>query len=989
VFAWFVIVPAAAYAQASIAGVVKDTSGAVLPGVTVEAASPALIEKVRTAVTDGTGQFKIENLRPGTYTVSFALAGFNTVKRDGIELTGTAVALVNADLRVGAIEETITVTGEVPIVDVQSTVSQRVLNREVLEALPSSRAPAQVAGLTPNVTASTHDVGGTAGDGSSRGGITARGNGDSRILIGGLMTQTGSGTSHGIYNMEAYQEVVVDTGAVSAEYYTGGVRINFIPRDGGNTYSGSVLTAFANKSMAGSNFTQELKDAGLRAPTSIKQLLDINPSFGGPLKRDTLWFHVAGRYNRAYNYASINFNKNAGNPNVWTYEPDLSREPAATENWLWNGNARLTWQATPRNKFAGFYDSSKVCDCPRTLSATTSPEANIGAYNINPRRFFTGEWSSPVNSHLLLEASFVHIYSDAYRARVNPYFSPSPMPLIQVQEQSTGISYRGTASANESINTPTQLRGVASYVTGAHAFKVGFNWGTVNQSRETFSTDAPLIYRLNNGVPNRLTEFSTPFTAYVEGVESAVFVQDRWTVRRFTLSGGVRYDRFVDSFPEQTIGPGNFTPNRNILFPEKDGVRWNDIEPRLGMAIDLFGNGRTAVKATLNKYLGGDGSGGPFGIGAAPGNNMVTSTTRSWNDANRNFVPDCDLTSPLANGECQAMANADFGTVRSTLAYDPDLMTGWGKRSNNWQFSTGVQHEVLPRVSVSADYWRTWFGNIVVVDHRNYDASDFDQFSIKAPVDPRLPGGGGNTISGLYDLKPAAFGRPASGLVTTSGKYGKMIEHWNGVDLNVSARPRNGVLLQGGTTTQRQTTDTCGVVSQVAAEPPPDRGGSPPTYNPGGVIAGTSNITSSQFCHVQGTFLTQVKFLASYTIPTIDLLVSASLQNLPGPEILATYTATNAIVSPSLGRNLAGGAANVPVALIAARSMYGERMNQLDVRFGKILKFGQTRANVGFDIYNALNSNSVLSLNDAFASWQQPTSILNARFAKVVFQLNF
>ena len=335
------------------------------------------------------------------------------------------------------------------------------------------------------------------------------------------------------------------------------------------------------------------------------------------------------------------------------------------------------------------------------------------------------------------------------------------------------------------------------------------------------------------------------------------------------------------------------------------------------------------------------------------------------------------------------MANSDFGTVRSTLAYDPDLMTGWGKRSNNWQFSTGVQHELLPRVSVSVDYWRTWFGNNVVVAHQNYSESDFDVFSITAPVDPRLPGGGGNVISGLYDLKPAAFGKPAGALVTTADKYGSMIEHWNGFDLNFNARPRSGMLLQGGTTTQRQTTDTCDVVTKVAAEPPPDRGGAPPTYNPGGVIPGSSNLTSSAFCHVQGTLLTQVKFLASYTIPRIDVRVSASLQNLPGPEISATYTATNAIVNPSLKRNLAGGASNVPVALIEPRSMYGERMNQVDIRFGKILRFGQTRANVGLDIYNALNSNSVLSLNDAFASWLQPTSILNARFAKVVFQLEF
>src|SRR6187397_1743776 len=140
------------YAQASIAGVVKDTSGAVLPGVTVEAASPALLEKLRSAITDGTGQYKIENLRPGVYTVTFTLAGFNTVKREGVELSGTFTATVPADMRVGAVEETITVTSQAAIVDVQSTTSERVITQQILDAIPAARIPARMAELAPNVT---------------------------------------------------------------------------------------------------------------------------------------------------------------------------------------------------------------------------------------------------------------------------------------------------------------------------------------------------------------------------------------------------------------------------------------------------------------------------------------------------------------------------------------------------------------------------------------------------------------------------------------------------------------------------------------------------------------------------------------------------------------------------------------------------------------------------------------------------------------------
>jgi hypothetical protein len=357
---------------------------------------------------------------------------------------------------------------------------------------------------------------------------------------------------------------------------------------------------------------------------------------------------------------------------------------------------------------------------------------------------------------------------------------------------------------------------------------------------------------------------------------------------------------------------------------------------------------------------------------------IASEVRRSWSDANRDFVPDCDLTNPASNGECGAMSNRDFGNPLSVLTYDPDLTKGWSKRFSNWQVSTGVQQEILPRVSVGVEYWRTWFGNFPVVDHRGFDPGDFDAYSITAPRDPRLPGGGGHVIPGLFDVKPEAFGRPLNGFVTLADKFGKQIERWNGVDVTFSARPRNGVLLQGGTTTQRRSTNTCEVVTHVSPEPPPERGGGLPDYNP-----------SRHFCDIEGTFLTQLKALGSVTIPRVDVQVTASLQNLPGPEILATYTASNAEVARTLGRNLAGGARNVEIPLVEPRSMYGERMNQLDLRIGKILRFGRTRTTVSLDLYNALNTNAVLDLNEAFERWQRPLAILNARFAKVVFQLNF
>jgi hypothetical protein len=313
------------------------------------------------------------------------------------------------------------------------------------------------------------------------------------------------------------------------------------------------------------------------------------------------------------------------------------------------------------------------------------------------------------------------------------------------------------------------------------------------------------------------------------------------------------------------------------------------------------------------------------------------------------------------------VANTDFGGVRPGATYDPYLLRGWNKRNYNWEFSAGVQHELLPRVAMDVSYFRKWFGNLVVTDNLVVSPGDYDRFSITAPVDPRLPGGGGNVISGLYDLNPSKFGLPASNFVTLSDKYGKQTQNWQGVDVNVNLRPASGVLLQGGTSTGRQVTDNCEILAKL------------PELSPVGL----------PYCHVVPLFLTQVKFLGFYTIPRVDVQVSGAFQSLPGPQIAANYNAPNALVAPSLGRSLSGNAANVTVNLVAPGAMFGDRLNQLDLRFSKIFRTGRASTRFNVDVYNALNSNAVLQLNNNFGAWQQPTTILLARFVKLGVQFDF
>ncbi len=963
------IVPATAYAQASLTGLVSDTSGAVLPGVTVEAASPALIEQVRVAVTDGTGQYRIVDLRPGAYTVTFTLPGFATVLREGIELTGTFVATVNAELRVGTLEETITVTGESPLVDVQSVTSQDVFDDEVLNVLPTGRQTWSFVSALPGVVDTSGDVGGLMGEGTGggRGGVQTRGVDDIQMLVGGVSIKTStSSAAAAILNIGAYEEVAVDTGGLGTERSEGGARMNFIPREGGNTFSGQFFSNFATSGMQGDNVTQDLLDRGLRAPNSLKKLWEFNPGVGGPIIQDRVWFHYSARHAGAQQNVQQFFNKNAGNPDVWTYEADTSRQ-FANENTIRNyANVRFTWQATQKHKFGFTFDGNSGYDI-RSGGPRNAPEAHMSQHvDMTPRNRFFVDWTAPVTNRILLQSTITRYWSLTARPRENLYFPRSSVPLIEVREQSTGLRFRGTSAAHRTLQN--HIRGVSSisYVTGAHGFKAGVEYGGNGHDEERFSPDAPMEFRFRNGVPNRITLHARPFTQLTQNREAGAYVQDRWTINRLTLNGGFRYTYYTTYFPETFLGPGQFTPDRGVVFPKTDGVTWHDLGATGGMAFDLTGDGRTALKVNLGKFLPQSVLRGDLGRGMAPVARIVTSTTRSWRDRNGDFVPDCDLINPRRNGECGSMRNSNFGSVQPGLTIDPDVTNGWGKTpEQHWQFSASVQREILPRVSAEVTYWRTWYGNFLVEDDRAVSPADFDQFSITAPVDPRLPGGGGNVLGGLYDINEETFGAASDELLTFASKFGKQTEHWNGIDLSLSARPGPGVTLRGGTSTWRRSTNDCDVVTKVD--------------NP-----------STLFCDVRGTFLNQFKFLASYVVPRIDLQVTGYFKSTPGPEILAEYTARNSEVRPSLGRSLAGGERNVDVPLIEPRSMYGDRRHQLDLRIGKILRFGRTTVTPTFDLYNALNASTVLELRAVFGrSWLRPDGILPARFAKVGLNITF
>jgi hypothetical protein len=955
-----------AQSGSSIAGVVKDTTGAVMPGVTVEAASPALIEKVRTAVTDAAGQYKIVNLVPGTYTVTFTLTGFNTVKREGIELTAAFTANINADLKVGSLEETITVSGQAPTVDVQNVRQQQVMTRDILNAIPAGmKSTGQIGVLIPGVTSTSQDVGGTQ---FSAVGLAIHGSrlNEQAALYDGMPFNNGQGRGGQFVaittNDATVQEMAIETAGLSAEAEASGVKINLVPRDGGNTFAGLVIGSYTSHSLQSTNLNASLQARGLTSSPTVNNAYDIDPAFGGPIIRDKLWFWGSVRaQNTEQTLAGIYFNLT---PTGHAYTPDLSR-PATNSEKNQNASLRLTWQVSPKNK-VNLQHQNAGQQRPYygySLGQLTSAPEAVYTSKSQPMYQSQATWNSPLTGKVLLEAGALYNEKNFWTA---PQAENAPG---QVAYNDLGTGYRWGnygSTYGDNLGKNFNMRFAASYVTGSHAFKAGVSFMKLWAQTGANVVNDGMTVQLLNGAPRQVTVWATPFTFYENlSANWGLFAQDQWTVRRLTINAGVRFDALEDVVPAQTLGPGPQVPTRNLTFPEVDGVpKWRDTTPRLGVAWDVFGTGKTAVKFAVGKYLEAPNP-ASFSRLANPAGGLVQSATRSWNDANGDFVPQA--------GELGPINPTNFGSTVVSSRYDDSVLS---RRIYNWEISAQAQHEIVSRVSVNAGYFRRWYGNLRVTDNLALTPANFSPYQVTAPVDSRLPGGGGYAVTGLYDQNALVA---QNNVVTLASNFGNAQEIYNGVDITVSARLARGIVLSGGPSIGRVESNYCFVVDS------PQGTGIPPSQ-------GAPSAAGLKYCDVKPPFQPNVKLLGVYPLPWAGVQLAATFQSLPGPQITAARTYTNNEIKGSLGRNLATGAnGTASVQLIAPGTMYDERLYQLDLRVSKIFKFGgHHRLQANVDIYNAGNASSILSVNTTYgAAWLRPTSILQGRLVKFGGQWDF
>ncbi len=984
------LVPTPARAQSAIAGVVKDTTGAVLPGVTVEVSSPALIEQSRAATTDSEGQYKILDLRPGTYSVTFALPGFATVKRTGIELPANFTAPVNGELRVGAVEETVTVSGASPVVDVQQAVTQQVLPQQLLDSVPTGGRNIQSVGATlVGVTQSQPDVGGAQGMQQTY--LAAHGSDpkDNYIMVDGIRLNgiEGDGAIQQYFNEGMFSEMSYQTAGISAESSGGGVRLNMIPKDGGNTFHGDAFFSATGQALQANPLTDELVAQGLQAGNALSKIHDLNLSGGGPLRVNQLWFFGSMRHwGVNQTIANAFYPTSASTATDAGFTPDQSNQ-VLDDNLIKSFMTRFTWQVSPKNKFAFYFDKLIKFRGHEQNNLTGAALWSEDTFSTRePKQYYMTEakWTGVWTTRLLFEAG-VGINNESYTTgELVPHLedclsagSCNPIPKFNI----TNGQEWGAPPTPFYVHTPVRGTAVASlsYVTGSHAIKTGMELSHGKSGlQRRFQNDSInwyVRYRTVNGVtaPFQVTLFNTPTEEFDKlNADLGIYLQDTWTHKRLTLTPGIRWEYFNASYPDEgvsvqqqalTLAEGY--PQRP-LFPAVTMPTFKNWAPRFGASYDLFGNGKTALKASISKYNSA------FSTVTFPQvyNPMVLSTdTRNWlNPAATNnvFVPGVSQLGPSTN--------SSFGLITRTP--DPNIT-----RPYNVETTVSMQRELMPGVSVSGGYYHRHYYNLLYTDNTALDVPGaFTPATIPNPcVSAPVAGCAGAQPPTLtvYRIAPSLIGKGAPVVDRNSSNNYRV---YNGVEASMMARIHGGAQVFGGVLVARQISRLCDSTDGTATI----------TFSQASDPNYTLSCDQTQF---DIPFRAQYKLGGTYPLP-YGFNVSGTFQSYPGTRnygsgatnfdyVQQQYQVPAALLTP--------GQATETINLNPPGSLYLDRWNQVDVRFAKRFKLSRGgNWQLQADVFNLLDAHPVLAVTTLYGgALGQATQALQPRILTIGAQLHF
>ena len=672
-----IALPGAARAQSAIGGTVKDTSGAVLPGVTVEVASDVLIEKTKTVSTDGQGQYTIVDLRPGVYTITFSLQGFNTFKREGLELPSNFTATVNADMKVGALEESVTVSGSSPVVDVQSNQKTQVLSRDVLDAVPTGKTIQGLGQLVVGVTLSSPDVGGSRAMQQAYFAVHGVGASGAIVTVDGLLTNgnMADGAVMAYHNEAMIQEAVYQTAGGTAETITGGITMNLVPKDGGNRFAGALKYGKSPASWQGDNLTPRLQALGVKAVDKISNFYEFNIEEGGPIMKDKLWFF--GAFRRAHYDKPIanTFDLPAGANIPKAFNACLANpsscDQGVSDEKMDNPVVRLTWQVSPRNKFAAYMDRAMRFR-GHAMGANTDPATASVVWHTPTFATGSAKWTSTVSSKLLVEAGFSfnrERYDNVYQPGIDQPRADARLVRGRAQErqQHRPALERVERAARqlpgqvqpERRGRPTSPARTTSRSASVDQYGPYPRWNTAN---------ADLYQIYNNGQPLQVSVLNTPLqTGEYLDANLGIYAQDAWRLNRFTVNLGLRFDylkQHVVGEPAQTGRFENSVAYNDIYLPV-----WKDLSPRTSVVYDVFGTGKTAIRAGFNKYM----TAATTGFAQIYNPTALITQNLAWTDLNSDDIAQGERGCVYRTAGCEIDFTGlptNFG-VRALSTFDP------------------------------------------------------------------------------------------------------------------------------------------------------------------------------------------------------------------------------------------------------------------------------------------------------------------------------
>ncbi len=972
--------PREARGQSAFTGVVKDTTGAVLPGVTIEAGSPALIEGTRTVLSDERGVYKVLDLRPGKYTLTFIFPGFTTMKLEGIDLTSNFTATINAELKVSALSDTVTVQTDAPLVDLQTAARTQVLSREVMDQIPSARSFQSFASLVPGIKLTTPDVGGSQAMEQTY--VYGHGNSATHTTVNldgmNINSNFSDGLIQNYVDNALIQETSYLTSGVSAEVANGGTFVNMIPKDGGNTFHGSLFAGGTDGKWQSKNVTQELKDRLLVGATRVLHIEDFDGSLGGPFVQNKFWFLGTARYQSTYDSP----------PN--TFYPD--GRPGVEEQSIVSASMRLSYQISSRMKFSGTYERNIKKKLHELTGLTSRPDnPDVSAQRRGGTLYYVaqGKWTYTATPRLLIDAGFstnvIH-YSQVYqKGQEEVPFTPGWYTRVSKVDTVAGIRFNAPGLQSFFLPDRRNVNASLSYVTGRHTAKFGFS-DAFGKNDRISSINGDIVQQYTHAsvggkdtiVPQNVLVYNTPTVSRRRvNFDLALYGQDTWNYKRLTTTFGLRWEYQKATIQASDVPAGRFVPARAFPLIDCTTIKglgcWKTFLPRLSGAYDLWGNGKTAVKASFGKYNT------PQDTVYMDNFNAVAPVTdaRSWTDRNGDDI--------AQDSEIGPSANPNFGRI-TNRTLDPN-----NHREYNLQYNAGVQHQLLSTTSVNFNWFRRTNYNAVITQNRAVDpAADWTPFSVVNPLN------GDPIVS--YNLKAEKFGLTPDFYQTYSTDRNLRRNIYTGFEVGTQTRLAHGAHVFGGWTFERTIDVACDA----------------------NTVSGLNDPNSYRFCD-QSLKLHQDQgkgrsipfrheFKTAGSLPIwwhID--ISLSMQLAPQLSKTVTWTITRTtrypndcncgalagtVVAPTLTNT------SLSIPLVAPGSRYLDRLNQVDLGVRRNFKFGEHKTvQAQIDVFNLTNSSTVLSETQTLGSTVKPfvdggpggtpQSLIQPRLLRLALQYRF